>query len=51
MNVTDLQIQDGQAAIDVLADHPNVDGKQIGCIGNSYGERTTMWLTLFDQRI
>ncbi|HAA76431.1 TPA: hypothetical protein DCE37_15055 [Candidatus Latescibacteria bacterium] len=51
MNVTDLHIQDGQAAIDVLADHSNVDGKQIGCIGNSYGGRTTMWLTLFDQRI
>ena len=51
MNVTDLHIQDGQAAIDVLASHDYVDGGRIGCIGNSYGGRTTMWLTLFDERI
>jgi dienelactone hydrolase len=51
MNVTDLHIQDGQAAVDVLANHPNVDPGRIGCIGNSYGGRTTMWLALFEPRI
>lgn len=51
INVLDLHIQDGQAAIDVLATHPHVDAKRIGCIGNSYGGRTTMWLTALDPRI
>jgi dienelactone hydrolase len=51
MNVTDLHIQDGQAAVDVLASHPNVDPGRIGCIGNSYGGRTMMWLALFEPRI
>jgi len=51
MNVTDLHIQDGQAAVDVLANHPEVDAHRIGCLGNSYGGRTTMWLSLFDERI
>ena len=51
INVLDLHIQDGQAAIDILASRPEVDGNRIGCIGNSYGGRTTMWLTVFDQRI
>ena len=51
INVIDLHIQDGQAAVDVLAARPEVDPDRIGCIGNSYGGRTTMWLTLFDDRI
>lgn len=51
MNVTDLHIQDGQAAVDVLAEHPNVDPDRIGCLGNSYGGRTTMWLSIFEARI
>lgn len=51
VNVTDLHIQDGQAAVDVLAGHPSVDADRIGCIGNSYGGRTTMWLSLFEPRI
>ena len=51
INVLDLHIQDGQAAIDVLCSHANVDTKKIGCIGNSYGGRTSMWLTIFDDRI
>jgi dienelactone hydrolase len=51
INVLDLHIQDGQAAIDVLSSHSNVDSKKIGCIGNSYGGRTAMWLTIFDDRI
>ena len=51
MNVTDLHIQDGQACVDVLAGRPEVDESRIGCIGNSYGGQTTMWLTLFEDRI
>ncbi|MFO7898837.1 MAG: dienelactone hydrolase family protein [Planctomycetota bacterium] len=51
LNVLDLHVQDGRAAIDVLADRPEVDAERIGCIGHSYGGRTTMWLTLFDERV
>lgn len=51
MSVTDLHIQDGQAAVDVLASRAEVDGDRIGCLGNSYGGRTTMWLTIFESRI
>jgi len=51
MNVLDLHIQDGQAALDVLADRPEVDPDRLGCIGNSYGGRITMWLSIFDERI
>ena len=51
INVIDLHIQDGQAALDVLAARPEVESDRIGCIGNSYGGRTTMWLTIFDERI
>ncbi|MDT8303358.1 MAG: dienelactone hydrolase family protein, partial [Sedimentisphaerales bacterium] len=51
INVLDLHIQDGQAAIDVLCSRADVDTKKIGCIGNSYGCRTAMWLTIFDERI
>jgi len=50
-NVLDLHIQDGQAALDVLAARPEVDPARLGCLGNSYGGRTTMWLTIFDERI
>lgn len=51
INVLDLHIQDGQAAVDVLAARADVDPQRIGCIGNSYGGRTTMWLTVFEPRI
>ena len=51
LNVTDLHIQDGQAALDVLASRPEVDAERIGCAGNSYGGRTSMWLTIYDERI
>jgi dienelactone hydrolase len=51
INVTDLHIQDGQAAVDALVARSEVDGGRIGCIGNSYGGRSTMWLTIFDDRI
>jgi len=51
MNVIDLHIQDGQAALDALSARPEVAADRVGCIGNSYGGRTTMWLTVFDERI
>lgn len=51
IHVLNLHIQDGQAAIDVLSSQPEVDSGNIGCIGNSYGGRTTMWLSVFDERI
>jgi dienelactone hydrolase len=51
LNVLSLHIQDGQAAVDVLASRPEVDAMRIGCIGNSYGGRTTMWLAIYDDRI
>jgi dienelactone hydrolase len=51
VNVTDLHIQDGQAAIDALCARPEVDAERIGCIGNSYGGRSTMWLAIFDERV
>lgn len=51
VSVTDLHIQDGQAAIDALSARPEVDAERIGCVGNSYGGRTTMWLTIFDERV
>ena len=51
LSVTDLHIQDGQAAVDVLASRAEVEGDRIACIGNSYGGRSTMWLTIFEPRI
>ncbi|MBM4047309.1 MAG: hypothetical protein FJ279_19565 [Planctomycetes bacterium] len=51
LSVLSLHIQDGQAALDALAQRPEVDPTRIGCIGNSYGGRTTMWLTVYDERI
>ncbi len=51
INVIALHIQDGQAAVDVLSARPEVDGTRIGCLGNSYGGRTAMWLSIFDDRI
>lgn len=50
-NVLDLHIQDAQAALDVLTARAEVDPSRIGCLGNSYGGRTAMWFTLFDERI
>jgi len=51
VNVIALHIQDGQAALDVLGSRPEVDAERLGCIGNSYGGRTTMWLSIFDERV
>lgn len=51
INVLALHIQDGQAALDCLCNQPEVAPARIGCIGNSYGGRMTMWLSVFDRRI
>lgn len=50
-NVLDLHIQDARAALDALVARPEVDPGRIGCIGNSYGGRTAMWLAIFDERV
>lgn len=50
-NVLDLHMQDAEAAVDVLAARPEVDPTRLGCAGNSYGGRTAMWFTIFDERI
>lgn len=46
-----LMICDGKAALDYLISRPEVDGERIGCLGNSFGGRMTMYMTVFDQRI
>ena len=46
-----LMILDGQAALDYLVSRPEVDSERIGCLGNSFGGRMTMYVTVFDQRI
>lgn len=51
INVLDLHIQDTQAALDILCSRPEVDPEKIACMGNSYGGRTTMWFSIFDERI
>ena len=51
INVLDLHVQDGQAALDVLSSWAEVDPARIGCMCNSYGGRMTMWLSIFDNRV
>ncbi len=51
VNVIALHIQDGRAAVDALSTRPEVDPDRIACVGNSYGGRTAMWLTIFEPRI
>jgi hypothetical protein len=51
VNPLALHLQDGQAALDVLQARPDVDGARLGCLGNSTGGRTTMWLAAVDERV
>ena len=51
LSVLSFHIQDGQAALDVLCERPEVDAKRIGAMGNSYGGRTAMWVSAFDERV
>lgn len=46
-----LMICDGQAALDYFLSRPEVDSERIGCLGNSFGGRMTMYMTVFDERI
>jgi dienelactone hydrolase len=51
LNVLNLHMQDAAAAMDVLAERPEVAADRIGCLGNSYGGRTAMWFTILDARV
>ena len=51
LQVWALHVQDAQAALDAFVERPEVDAERIACLGNSYGGRTTMWTTIFDDRI
>jgi dienelactone hydrolase len=51
IHVLDLHIQGGQTAVDILRGRPEVDAERIGCIGNSYGGRMAMWLSIFEPRL
>lgn len=51
LNVLSLHLQDAEAAMNVFVERPEVDPERIGCMGNSYGGRTAMWFTVFDERV
>jgi dienelactone hydrolase len=42
---------DGMAAVDLLADRPEVDPERIACVGHSLGAKETLYLAAFDDRI
>jgi dienelactone hydrolase len=42
---------DGQVALDILADRPDVDRQRLGCIGHSLGAKEALYLAAFDNRI
>ncbi len=42
---------DGQVALDVLAERPEVDAARLGCIGHSLGAKEALYLAAFDERI
>jgi dienelactone hydrolase len=44
-------ISDARICVDVLCDRGDVDSARLGCLGNSYGGRIAMYLSIFDQRI
>ena len=46
-----LMICDGEAALDYLISRPEVDSERVGCLGNSFGGRMTMYMAVFDKRI
>ena len=51
LNPLALHLQDGEAALDLLASRPDVDGARLACLGNSTGGRSTMWLAALDPRV
>ena len=38
-------------AVELLASHPRVDAKRLGCVGLSYGGRMTMLTTALEPRL
>lgn len=42
---------DGMAAVDLLADRPEVDPERIGCIGHSLGAKESLYLAALDDRV
>ncbi len=50
-NIISLHVQDAQAAIDALIQRDDVDANCIASLGNSYGGRSTMWISIFEERI
>jgi len=50
-NLAKYRIWDGVRALDYLVSRPEVDGKRIGCTGNSGGGTLTTYLVAVDDRI
>ena len=50
-NTAGFEIWDGMRAIDYLQSRPEIDGKRIGCTGNSGGGTQTSYLMALDDRI
>jgi len=42
---------DGQIAVDILVSLPEVNSKQIGCVGHSLGAKQAFYLPAFDERV
>ena len=50
-SIASYMVWDGVRAIDYLQSRPDVDGKRIGCTGNSGGGNMTSYLMAYDDRI
>ena len=50
-NTAQYEIWDGMRGIDYLQSRPDIDGKKIGCMGNSGGGTQTSYLMALDERI
>ena len=50
-NTAQYEIWDGMQGIDYLQSRPDIDGKKIGCMGNSGGGTQTSYLMALDERI
>ena len=46
-----LQVHDGQACLDVLQQHPHVDGERLGMVGCSFGGTMTSYVSALDERV
>lgn len=50
-NTATFRVWDGMRAIDYLTSRSDIDGRRIGCMGNSGGGTLTAFLTALDDRI